>query len=321
MPNERRRALVVGIDDYPGAPLAGCVNDANALAALLKTHEDGSPNFALKTITQPSQRITRATLRSALSKLFSDHDEADVALFYFSGHGTENNLGGYIVTPDASQYDAGVSLVEVLTLANRSKARECVIILDSCHSGHLGAVPAIDNEQAHLREGVSILTASRAAQEAVESGGRGLFTELVCGALDGGAADVLGDTTVAGVYAYVDQALGPWDQRPLFKASLSKLVSLRSNRLSVSLDILRQLPAWFPTADHLFPLDPSYEPDAEPQDPDHQEVFSHLQRCRASKLVEPVGEEHMYFAAMNRTTCRLTPLGVHYWRLAQSGRI
>jgi hypothetical protein len=321
MPNERRRALVVGIDDYPGAPLAGCVNDANALATLLQTHEDGSPNFALKAMTQPSQRITRSALRSALSKLFSDSDEADVALFYFSGHGTENNLGGFLVTPDASRYDEGVSLVDVLTLANKSKARECVIILDSCHSGHLGVVPAIDNEQAHLREGVSILTASRAAQEAVESGGRGLFTELVCGALDGGAADVLGSTTVAGVYAYVDQALGPWDQRPLFKASLSKLVSLRNNRPSVPLDILRQLPAWFPTADHLFPLDPSYEPKAEPKDPGPEEIFGHLQRCRASKLVEPVGEEHMYFAAMNRTSCRLTPLGVHYWRLAQSGRI
>src|SRR6266568_3378296 len=204
MPNERRRALVVGIDNYPGAPLAGCVNDANAVASLLRTHEDGSPNFAVRTITQPTQTITRSTLRSAVSDLFSDHDEADVALFYFSGHGTENNLGGFIVTPDAKQYDEGVSLVDVLTLANKSKARESVIILDSCHSGHLGTVPAVNNEQVHLREGVSILTAARAAQAAVEADGRGLFTELVCGALEGGAADVLGNTTVAGVYAYVD---------------------------------------------------------------------------------------------------------------------
>src|SRR5207237_9378909 len=111
-------------------------------------------------VTRPSQKITRSALRLALAKLFSDHDEADVALFYFSGHGTENNLGGFIVTPDASQYDEGVSLVDVLALANKSKVRECVIILDSCHSGHLGAVPALANEQAHLREGVSVLTAS-----------------------------------------------------------------------------------------------------------------------------------------------------------------
>src|SRR5215204_5196621 len=109
MPSERRRALVVGIDDYPGAPLAGCVNDAEAIAALLATHEDGSPNFAVRKVTQSSETITRASLRAALGDLFSEHDEADVALFYFSGHGTENNLGGFIVTPDATTYDEGVS--------------------------------------------------------------------------------------------------------------------------------------------------------------------------------------------------------------------
>lgn len=321
MPTERRRALVVGIDDYSNAPLAGCVNDANALSSLLQIHEDGSPNFAVKTVTQPPQGITRSVLRAALSNLFSDHDEADVALFYFSGHGTENNLGGFIVTSDANQYDEGVSLTDVLTLANKSKVRECVIILDSCHSGHLGSIPAINNEQVHLREGVSILTAARAAQAAVEANGRGLFTELLCGALEGGAADVLGSTTVAGVYAYVDQALGPWDQRPLFRANLSKLVSLRNNRPAVPPEVLRQLPAWFPTPDHVFPLDPSYEPDAEPQNSEHQKVFAALQCCRAAKLLGPVGEEHMYYAAMHKTGCQLTPLGKHYWRLAQSGRI
>jgi uncharacterized caspase-like protein len=321
MPTERRRALVIGIDGYPSAPLAGCVNDANAVTSLLRSHEDGSPNFAVRTLTQPPQNLTRSSVRSALDRLFSDHDEADVALFYFSGHGTENNLGGYIVTPDARQYDEGVLLTDVLTMANKSKARECVIILDSCHSGHLGMVPAIDNDQVHLREGVSILSAARASQVAVETGGRGLFSELVCGALDGGASDVLGQTTVAGVYAYVDQTLGPWEQRPLFKASVSKLISLRNNRSAVSPPVLRQLPRWFPTPDHVFPLDPSYEPDAQPRDADHEQIFGDLQRCRAAKLVEPVGEEHMYFAAMRSTGCQLTPLGRHYWRLAQAGRI
>jgi uncharacterized caspase-like protein len=321
MPAERRRALVVGIDDYPDAPLAGCVNDANAIGKLLRTHEDGSPNFSVKAMLQPSQRVTRSGLRAALAKLFSDIDEADVALFFFSGHGTENNLGGFIVTSDAQRYDEGIPLTDVLTLANKSKARECVLLLDSCHSGHLGTIPAINDEGVHLREGVSILAAARAAQAAVEVNGRGLFSELLCGALEGGAADVLGSTTVAAVYAYVDQALGPWDQRPLFRASLSKLVSLRDNRPAVPPEVLRQLPAWFPTADYVFPLDPSYEPDAEPKHAEHEQIFGHLQRCRAAKLVDPVGEEHMYYAAMRETGCQLTPLGEHYWRLAQSGRI
>jgi hypothetical protein len=89
----------------------------------------------------------------------------------------------------------------------------------------------------------------------------------------------------------------------------------------VELETLRQLPEWFPTADIEFPLDPSYEPDAEPHNEDHEAVFACLQRCRAAKLVEPVGEQHMYYAAMKSRGCRLTPLGRHYWRLATEGRI
>jgi hypothetical protein len=319
MAAESRRVLVVGIDEYPDAPLTGCVNDAVAVGRLLQAHENGDPNFSVRTMLQPSQEVTRSALRGALDLLF--RDEADVALFYFAGHGTENNLGGYIATSDSRRYDEGIALTDILTMANRSKARECVILLDSCHSGHMGAVPAVDNELAHLREGVSILTAARAGQTAVEANGGGLFTELLCGALEGGAADVLGITTVAAVYAYIDQALGPWDQRPLFKASLSKLVSLRDNRPAVEREVLRQLPTWFPKSDYVFPLDPSYEPDAEPKNAENERIFLQLQRCRAAKLIDPVGEEHMYFAAMNRAACRLTPLGRHYWRLARSKRI
>ncbi len=33
-----KKALVVGIDDYPSSPLGGCVNDANAIATLLETN-------------------------------------------------------------------------------------------------------------------------------------------------------------------------------------------------------------------------------------------------------------------------------------------
>jgi hypothetical protein len=38
-------------------------------------------------------------------------------------------------------------------------------------------------------------------------------------------------------------------------------------------------------------------------------------------LVAPVGEEHMYYAAMNSKSCKLTTLGAQYWRHVQSGKI
>ncbi|HEV2780202.1 MAG TPA: caspase family protein [Actinophytocola sp.] len=314
-----RKALIVGIDDYATAPLAGCVNDAIALAGCLSKHHDGSPNFDVRLLSAPPDQITRSVLRGYIEQLFEK--PADVALLYFSGHGTENNLGGYLVTQDATRYDEGVALTDVLTLANRSRVREIVILLDSCHSGALGQLPAIDNDYANIREGITILTASRSSEAAVETGGMGLFTSLVVAALEGGAADAIGRVTVASVYDYVEETLGPWDQRPLFKAHISTLVSLRNAQPAIDVAILRKLPEWFPRPDGEFSLDPSYEPDAEPANDEHEKVFGCLQKCRAAKLVEPVGEEHMYFAAMNSKSCRLTPLGRHYWRLANEGRI
>jgi Caspase domain len=314
-----RRALIVGIDEYPFAPLAGCVNDATAMDGLLARNDDDSPNFDTRLVTAPFAEITRASLRADIQDLFKD--EADVALFFFSGHGTENNLGGYLVTPDANQYDEGVPMVDVLAAANQSPAKEAVIIVDCCHSGALGQLPAINNEHANIREGVSILTASRSTQPAVEANGTGLFTSLVCAALAGGAADVLGKVTAASVYTYVDESLGAWDQRPLFKAHVSTLTPVRQAAPALDPTILRRLPEWFDRTDSIFALDPSFEPDAEPDNPGNEAIFACLQKCRAAKLVEPVDEDHMYFAAMNSTGCRLTPLGRHYWRLANEGRI
>jgi hypothetical protein len=314
-----RRALLVGVDHYPQSPLAGCVNDANRMQGLLRRHHDGSPNFDCRLMVSSETQITRAALRQAVEDLFAG--DVDVALLFFSGHGTVNNLGGYLVTQDARRYDEGVAMTDVLTLANSSKAREAVIVLDCCHSGALGQIPAVDNQKAVLREGVSVLSAARETEIAREESGAGVFTSLVCEALSEGAADVCGKVTVASIYAFVDQALGAWQQRPLFKSHVSKLISLRNCAPAVPLETLRLLPRYFNTSVEEFPLDPSYEPDAEPRHPEHERIFGDLQKYRAARLLEPVGEEHMYYAAMYSKSCRLTALGRYYWHLANSGKI
>jgi hypothetical protein len=315
-----RRALLVGINDYPSAPLAGCVDDARVMQRLLHRNDDGRVNFDTQLLISDNETITRARLRQAVDDLFAD--PADVALLYFSGHGTENNLGGYLVTSDATLYDEGLALADVLALANRAKQiTEVAMIIDSCHSGWLGAVPAVDNMQAALREGLSILSAARASQPSLERGQAGVFTGLVCSALDGGAADILGNVSVASIYAYVDQALGAWDQRPLFKSHVSRMLSLRTAKPAIDIAILQRLPEWFASREAEFPLSPRYEPTAEPHDSEAESIFRCLQRCNRVKLVEPVGEEDMYFAAIHSTACRLTALGGFYWKLANDGRI
>lgn len=314
-----RRALLVGIDDYPGSPLAGCVNDAKVMSELLRYHHDGSPNFAPRLLTSDAHQITRPGLLRHLDVLFKD--EADVALLFYAGHGSIDHLDGYLVTPDTKAYNEGMELSKILTLANNSKVKEVAIILDSCFSGAFGQVPATGNANANIREGVSVLTASRPTQPAAEVNGRGLFTGLVCSALDGGAADVLGKVTAPSIYSYVDEALGPWNQRPLFKCHVSTLIPLRLAQPSIGLETLRLFPQWFPHPASEFPLDPSFEPTKKPKHPEHEDVFSQLQKCRAAKLVEPVGEEHMYYAALRSKACRLTALGRRYWQQAKEGHI
>jgi hypothetical protein len=287
---------------------------------LLSRHDHGGVNFDTQLLTSDQERVTRARLREAIDELFAD--PAEVALLYFSGHGTENDLGGYLVTSDADLYDEGVSLSDVLALANRAThITEVAIIVDSCHSGWLGTVPAIDNAHASLREGLSILSASRSSQASLEEGDHGVFTELVCSALDGGAADILGNVSVASIYAYVDQALGAWDQRPLFKSHVSRMLSLRTAKPAIDIGVLRRLPEWFESPDAELPLSPRHEPTAKPADSEAEATFRCLQRCNRVKLVEPIDEEDMYYAAINSTGCRLTALGRFYWKLADDGRI
>src|SRR6266545_1325838 len=163
-----RKALIVGINDYPTSPLRGCVNDANAMASVLGTHGDGSPNFAPLLMTSP-ETIDRSKLRAAIEALFTGG--CDIALFYFSGHGLITSTGGYVVTTDAKKYDEGVSMDDILKLANQSPAKDKVIILDCCHSGALGTPTITGSNVAMLSEGLSVLTASRDSESALEING------------------------------------------------------------------------------------------------------------------------------------------------------
>lgn len=314
-----RRALIVGIDDYPSAQLYGCVQDARRMELALARHDDGSTNFDCRTITCPPEDISRATLRQAVTELFAQ--PADVAWFHFSGHGTSNDLGGYLVTRDAQKHDVGVPMADVLTMANDSPIAEVLITLDCCHSGAFGHVPPLKDKHVTLAEGVSVVTATRAAQASLEVGGGGVFTSLLVEALEGGAAGILGEITAAGVYAYIDNALGAWDQRPLFKTNVSRFVRLRNAAPKVPIDLLQKIVEYFPLPAEDRPLDPSFEPAVNPRNEENERIFGDLQRLRAVGLVEPVGEQHMFYAAINSKACRLTKLGLYYWRLVNDGRI
>jgi hypothetical protein len=324
----KRKALIVGIDYYEHVDsLFGCVRDAHKVASILERHSNGQKNFDTKALIATSARdaITRSELKDSITELFAT--DAEVSLLYFAGHGHVETAGGYLCTSDSKRGDEGVALSEILTYANKSKAQNRIIVLDSCHSGVAGS-HSTNSGTAELSDGLTILTASTEEQYASEENGAGVFTELFVDALGGAAANLLGAITPGSVYAHIDQSLGEWAQRPVFKTNVKTFVSLRQVDPPISLADLQQITTLFPTADFEFELDPSYEPELKGRDPDMPEPdlanvtkFDVLRKYNRVNLVVPVGAAHMWNAAMKSKACRLTVLGEHYRRLVEKKAI
>lgn len=321
-----KKALIVGINDYPDSSrLFCCESDAKAVADILEFNEDGSKNFDIQLVTDIH---TKGELNQKIRLLFSG--EADVALFYFSGHGFFDEGGGIIVTPDYSEYDMGLLMDQILGFANESKCKNKIIILDCCYSGNMGS-SKITGRHSIIGDGVTILTASSSLESAIEIGEHGVFTALLLSALKGEAANILGKITPGSVYSYVDQALGAWNQRPIFKTNISKFISIRDVEPRIKLSDLKQLENYFKSSSDEYNLDPSYE-DTNSETVEHivkepyakaenVKVFKNLQKLERIGLIEPVDAEYMYFAAIHSKSCRLTPLGQYYWRLISDKRL
>lgn len=80
------KAFLVGINRYPGAPLAGCVNDVMDMADfLVKNCRFNSTNIRLLT----DSRATTANILARLEWLVSDLKAGDRILFHYSGHGAQ----------------------------------------------------------------------------------------------------------------------------------------------------------------------------------------------------------------------------------------
>lgn len=325
-----RKALVVGIDYYANiASLHGCVNDAHSVKRVLERNSDGTVNFDVKLFSGigPNDVISRSDLKETVRELFAG-DQTETALFYFAGHGYIEATGGYLLAGDCKTGDDGLPLSEVLTLANSSKSRNKIIVLDSCHSGIAGSQPS-HPQNSDLTEGLTILTASTADQYATEVNGGGVFTTLFVDALSGSAGNLVGDVTPGSVYAHIDQSLGSWEQRPVFKTNVKSFVSLRKVQPPISLADLRRITSLFPSPGFEFQLDPSFEPERAssspanlpPPNPENTQKFALLQKYNRVNLVVPTDAPHMWHAAMGSKSCRLTVLGEHYRKLVERGRI
>ncbi|MFS8146438.1 caspase family protein [Rhizobium sp. BR 249] len=329
-----KRAVVIGIDDYGEAQdnLEGCVADAMAVADKLATHGNGDPNFDVITLTSDTEKVTTEAMDEGLRILFKG--KADVVVFYFAGHGlldAETNRG-YLVSQDFTKAVPGISLADIINMANaaHSEISSTVIILDSCHSGFVGELPALGNSSISvIGKGVTILAAADRNQAAAEHDGHGLFTGILLDGLNGSASDVLGRITPPSLYSLVDQTLGGFEQRPVYKANVQQFITLREVAPKVPRIQLRKLKDYFPTPGYILKVDPSFESGRGefteeykdmPVIPENEAIFRDLQTYYKVNLVAPVDQPFPWHAAMYSTGFRLTSQGAHYRRLAEKKR-
>jgi hypothetical protein len=145
----RLHALLVGIDAYPAPvpPLSGCVNDVTVFADVLRQRV-GQDDLDLLVVTDGD------ATREAVTRHFAEHlgsaGPEDVALFYFSGHGSQqatpeelwaiepDHRNETIVCVDSRQpgcWDLADKELAVLVADVAASGCHVLVVLDCCHSG------------------------------------------------------------------------------------------------------------------------------------------------------------------------------------------
>ena len=137
------RALLVGINKYPGAALNGCVNDVTDMARFLTAGRGfSSGNVRLLTDT----RATTQGILDRLEWLVDGLKPGDRALFHYSGHGAQTATRNQAGEPDGLDdvicpidFDwTGMHMIRDKDFSRIFQAVpvgvEFVWISDSCHS-------------------------------------------------------------------------------------------------------------------------------------------------------------------------------------------
>lgn len=140
------RALLVGINNYPDAPLKGCVNDISDMAKFLTN----KCNFAMDDVRLlADKRATRHAIFERLEWLIKDVKVGDRIIFHFSGHGVQlptRNKEGEVdgldeaICPYDFNWDPNRTITDKdfnTIFAAIPEGVNFIWISDSCHSGDL----------------------------------------------------------------------------------------------------------------------------------------------------------------------------------------
>jgi hypothetical protein len=190
-PNMNAYAIVIGIEQYrqklPKADYA--THDAKIISEYL-TKTMGYPEENV--ITLLGDRALKSDMEKYFDRWLSNNVEENGRVFiYYSGHGAPNTNNGdaYLVPYDGDPTfiaETGYSLARLYESLGKLKAKEILVVLDSCFSGGggrsvlaKGAKPLVMTiNKPTIQKNISVMTASSGDQisSAYEEKGHGLFT-------------------------------------------------------------------------------------------------------------------------------------------------
>jgi hypothetical protein len=210
----KRWLLSVGVANY--SRVVGIVgagthdNDLEGTGTDVKNVRKTLQSFGFgdqTTIQLFDQAATTKAVRDALARLSASVGPDDVAVFYISGHGMETNFGKAGVTLPIfydtdlnTPPDSALNFAELVSLFSQVRAKQLVMLIDTCHSGgaaaqmttvaitarsvvvtHSGGSPDVSRVlkvAKGVRGDIAVMSAARTDESAVDLGAArgGLFT-------------------------------------------------------------------------------------------------------------------------------------------------
>lgn len=201
--------LAIGVSSYPGPmKLRYAATDAQAISKTLKEKSElVFKKIEVKVMTD--KEATRKGILEGLEWLGKRMTAQDVAVIFFSGHGTRDPAGDFYLVPVDADAKAGPESLfpgGQLKKALEDMPGRLIAVLDACHSGGLadggarsgpGLVDDLVRDLAAEECGVIVMCSSLGKEFSIESSAveHGYFTLALVEGLSG-KADVNGDGLV-----------------------------------------------------------------------------------------------------------------------------
>jgi uncharacterized caspase-like protein len=189
--DEKRYALVIGNSKYKKVPaLKNPSNDAASISAALRKF-----NFEVIEVEDATYMEIRSAFFQFHEKLVNGPKGQTVGLFFYAGHGLQNEGENYLVPVDANlEYEDDIARqcfpVQKIILANmeRSNSRMNIVIMDACRNNPFPSTSRATGEGlAEMKKARGSFIAYSTSPGSVASDGvgkNGLYTQELLKAIE-----------------------------------------------------------------------------------------------------------------------------------------